>query len=190
MSDALRLAVMANALAANPIRDVALIKSKGPPEGCPAIDGRAVARPLWFVYVHLTSATKVRLRSPFTGSDCHWYATGTAPGSRGGADYGEAAGALTISGTIVRVGLRGEGLIARRRYQVRCWGTARSHCHNSPSNINDTAASSRTLGEHPTIIFPSPAGTWRNPNNIGRDWRRVRRICGIPDVTMHSFARP
>jgi hypothetical protein len=24
------------------------------------------------------------------------------------------------------------------------------------------------LGEHPMIVFPSTAGTWREPNNFGR----------------------
>ena len=45
------------------------------------------------------------------------------------------------------------------------------------------------LGEHPTIMFPSTAGTWRDPNNFGRDWRRVRDQLGLPDVTTHSFRK-
>ena len=30
------------------------------------------------------------------------------------------------------------------------------------------------LGEHPVIMFPSTAGTLRDPSNFGRDWRIVR----------------
>ena len=39
------------------------------------------------------------------------------------------------------------------------------------------------------IVFPSAAGTWRDPNNFGREWRRVRDELGIPNVTTHSFRK-
>jgi integrase len=45
------------------------------------------------------------------------------------------------------------------------------------------------LGEHPVIMFPSTAGQWRDPNNFGRDWRKVRDELGVPDVTTHSFRK-
>jgi integrase len=45
------------------------------------------------------------------------------------------------------------------------------------------------LGEHPTIMFPSTAGTWRDPNNFGRDWRRVRAEPGVAEVTTPSFRK-
>ena len=35
----------------------------------------------------------------------------------------------------------------------------------------------------------STAGTWRDPNNFGRDWRRVRAELGVPEVTTHSFRK-
>jgi hypothetical protein len=31
-------------------------------------------------------------------------------------------------------------------------------------------------GQHPVIIFPSTAATWRDPNNFGREWRPSARI--------------
>jgi hypothetical protein len=31
------------------------------------------------------------------------------------------------------------------------------------------------VGQHPVIMFPSTAATWRDPNNFGRDWRRAQR---------------
>jgi Phage integrase family len=43
--------------------------------------------------------------------------------------------------------------------------------------------------QHSTIVFPSTAGTWRDPNNFGREWRRVRDELGVPDVTTHSFRK-
>jgi hypothetical protein len=39
------------------------------------------------------------------------------------------------------------------------------------------------------IVFPSTAGTWRDPNNFGREWRRVHDELVVPDVTTHSFRK-
>ena len=43
-------------------------------------------------------------------------------------------------------------------------------------------------GEQP-MIFPSTAGTWRDPNNFGKQWRTVREALGVPQVTTHSFRK-
>jgi integrase len=40
-----------------------------------------------------------------------------------------------------------------------------------------------------TMIFPSTAGTWRDPDNFRARWREVRRDLGVPDVTSHSFRK-
>ncbi|MCV7254170.1 tyrosine-type recombinase/integrase [Mycobacterium hackensackense] len=44
------------------------------------------------------------------------------------------------------------------------------------------------LGEQP-MIFPSTAGTWRDPDNFNKQWRKVRDDLGVPDVTSHSFRK-
>jgi len=44
------------------------------------------------------------------------------------------------------------------------------------------------LGEQ-DLIFPSTAGTLRDPNNFGRLWRTVRDELGVPEVTTHSFRK-
>ena len=44
------------------------------------------------------------------------------------------------------------------------------------------------LGEQ-TMIFPSTAGTWRDPNNFGKQWRTARDDLGVPEVTTHSFRK-
>jgi integrase len=44
------------------------------------------------------------------------------------------------------------------------------------------------LGEL-TVIFPSTAGTLRDPNNFGKQWRKVRDQLGEPGVTTHSFRK-
>jgi integrase len=44
------------------------------------------------------------------------------------------------------------------------------------------------LGEQ-VAIFPSTAGTLRDPGNFGAQWRKVRDQLGAPDVTTHSFRK-
>jgi integrase len=39
------------------------------------------------------------------------------------------------------------------------------------------------------MVFPSTAGTWRDPENFNRVWRSARGALDVPEVTSHSFAR-
>ncbi len=39
------------------------------------------------------------------------------------------------------------------------------------------------------VIFPSTAGTLRDPNNFGKEWRSARTELGVPGVTTHSFRK-
>ena len=39
------------------------------------------------------------------------------------------------------------------------------------------------------FIFPSTVGTLRDPNNLGKQWRKVRDDLGVPEVTSHSFRK-
>lgn len=39
------------------------------------------------------------------------------------------------------------------------------------------------------MIFPSTAGTWRDPDNFRVRWREVREALGVPDVSSHSFRK-
>jgi integrase len=102
-------------------------------------------------------------------------------------DFDEAAGTLTVTGKVVRItgskGLirvdeaktvAGHRTITLPRFAIEAIQDRRSMPH---------------LGEHPVIVFPSTAGTCRDPNNFGRDWRTVRETLGVPDVTTHSFRK-
>jgi integrase len=40
------------------------------------------------------------------------------------------------------------------------------------------------------LIFPLAAGTLRDPNNFGKEWRNDREELGVPEVTTHSFRKP
>lgn len=44
------------------------------------------------------------------------------------------------------------------------------------------------VGEQ-AVMFPSTAGTLRDPDNFNGQWRKVRAALGVPDVTSHSFRK-
>jgi integrase len=44
------------------------------------------------------------------------------------------------------------------------------------------------LGQQ-AMVFPSTAGTWRDPDNFRARWRAVRDELGVPDATSHSFRK-
>ena len=44
------------------------------------------------------------------------------------------------------------------------------------------------LGEQ-VVIVPSTAGTLRNPNNFGKQWRTVREDLGVPEARTHPARR-
>src|SRR5271168_2376982 len=44
------------------------------------------------------------------------------------------------------------------------------------------------LGQQ-TMVFPSNAGAWRDPDNFRARWREVRDALGVPDATSHSFRK-
>jgi integrase len=39
------------------------------------------------------------------------------------------------------------------------------------------------------VTFPSTAGTLRDPNNFGKEWRSVHEELGVPEVTTYSFRK-
>jgi integrase len=44
------------------------------------------------------------------------------------------------------------------------------------------------LGQQ-TMIFPSTAGTWRDPDNFRARWPAVRDVLGVPNATSRSFRK-
>lgn len=180
----LQLAVMANVLAANPVRDVAQIKSKRPPKGAPALS----ADQLRDLLAKLRASQHCRERDlvdPFTILIATGLRRCELLGLRWG-DFDETAGTLAVTGKVVRI--TGEGLI--RVDETKTAAGRRTIA--LPRFAVEALRQRRTLpylGEHPVIMFPSTAGTWRDPNNFGREWRTVRDALGVPDVTSHSFRK-
>ena len=103
----LQLAVLANVLGTNPVRDVQQIKSKRPPKGAPSL----TADELRDLLVKLRSSEYCRqhdLADPFT----ILVATGLRRCELLGlrwVDFDETAGTLAVSGKVVRIA--GEGLM-------------------------------------------------------------------------------
>jgi integrase len=92
---------------------------------------------------------------------------------------------LTVAGSVVR--LKGAGLV---RQDTTKGGGARS----VPLPQFAVDALHRRKGEQQRpdeagVIFPSSAGTLRDPDNFGKQWREVRDSLGLPDVSSHSFRK-
>jgi integrase len=98
-------------------------------------------------------------------------------------DFDDGAGTITVTGKVVRVA--GKGLM--RIDETRTAAGRRTI--PLPRFAVETVTARRGqpyLGEQ-TVIFPSTAGTLRDPNNFGKQWRTVRERLGVPGVTTHSF---
>ena len=184
LSGGLQLAVMANVLGTNPVPEVQPIKSKRPPKGAPAL----TADQLRDLLIRLGTSEYCRkhdLVGPFT----LFIATGLRRGELLGlrwSDFDETEGTIAVTGKVERIA--GKGLI---RVDVTKTAAGRRRLA-LPSFAVDALRQRRSvpfLGEHPVIIFPSTAGTWRDPNNFGREWREVRGKLGVPHVTTHSFRK-
>lgn len=116
------------------------------------------------------SAVKTLFESWLAGRVADPFTILIATGLRRGAllglrwcDYDEAAGTLAVCGTVVRVDRQG----TRARDDTKT--TAGRRTVALPRFAIDMLAARRTLpyfGEHPTIRFPSTAGTWRDTQLI------------------------
>lgn len=180
---ALQIAVLDDVLGANPVAQVSRIESEHKPKGAPsleAIEMRELLEKLqaseWCQQMDLVDpitlfmATGLR-RSELLG--CLWD------------DFSERDGTLTVSGKIVRVS--GKGL---KRFDI---GKTVSSLRVVPlPAFAVTALSARrgraVWGEYP-MIFPSSVGSYRDPDNFNKQWRKVRAELNVPDVTSHSFRK-
>ena len=179
----LQLAVMANVLSANPVRDVQSITAKVAPQGAVAMtagqlrDLLAKIRASDYCREHdlvdpvtLLMATGLR-RSELLA--LRW------------SDVDPTTGTLMVAGKLVRA--KGHGLA--RIDQTKTATSRRTIA--LPMFATDMLTARRHVayyGEQP-MIFPSSAGTWRDPNNFGKQWRTVREDLGVPEVTSHSFRK-
>jgi integrase len=177
----LQLAVMANVLSANPVRDVQPLPTKGRPKGAAALTADALRDLLTNVQasdycrshdlvdpITILAATGLR-ESELLG--LQWN------------DFDATAGTLTVTGKVVRA--TGHGL-ARTDETKTAAGRRTLPLPQFAVDALNARHGRAFMGEQP-MIFPSTAGTWRDPNNFNKQWRQARDGVGAAGVTTHSF---
>ena len=179
----LQLAVMAGVISSNPTRDVISSGTPEKPKGAKPVATEELGDLLEKVQmsdfciekdlvdpIHMLMATGLR-RSELLG--LRWV------------DYDPVGGNVTVTGKLIRV--HGQGL---KRVSKTKTDAGRRTIGVPPSVQEMLAARKRKpyYGEQP-MIFPSTAGTWRDPDNFNKDWRRARESLGVPDVSSHSFRK-
>ncbi|AXK85826.1 Site-specific recombinase XerC [Nocardia farcinica] len=191
---ALQLAVLDGPLDRNPVSDVSRIESKTPPKGAPAVtpeqlvqllhgirnstepfdDGRTLAE----------YCREVDLADPLT----MFIGTGLRRSellALRWVDIDDKARVAHVCGKVVRV--KGVGLV-----RVEATKTAAGFRTIPLPKFVVAMLTRRSTEPHPSadgVIFPSSAGTLRDPNNMGKQWRKVRERFGLPEVTSHSFRK-
>lgn len=89
-------------------------------------------------------------------------------------------GSLTVRGTVTRV--KGQGL---RKTRPKTTSSDRV----IPLHGRTLAQCRRLLRDGRRLLFPSQAGTFRDPSNTNRDITKLLRDCGIDWATSHTFRR-
>ncbi|MBX7134409.1 MAG: site-specific integrase [Fimbriimonadaceae bacterium] len=183
LAGALQLAVMANALTTNPTRDVESIERKKRPQGAPALDAKQV-RDLRFKLAESEYCRELDLADPVLVL----MATGLRRSellALRWEDFDEEKATLSVAGKVVRA--KGEGL--KRLPEPKTDAGYRTVPLPKFAVTALKARRSRPFLGEQWVIFPSTAGTLRDPNNFGKQWRKVRDELGAPDVSSHSFRK-
>jgi integrase len=175
---------LANVIGANPVRGVSPIRSKTRPKGASAL----TADELRGMLAKLR-ASEACQRHDLIDPIVLFIATGLRISELLGlvwSNYDEEAATLTVTGKVIRTA--GEGLL-----RIDDTKTAAGRRMLPLPTFAVTVLSARLslpyLGEQ-SMIFPSTAGTWRDPDNFRARWREVREALGMPDdVTSHSFRK-
>lgn len=179
----LHLAVMANVIGSNPVRDVSPIRAKAKPKGAQALTADEL-RGLFSKLRESHDCQRHDLVDPIT----LFIATGLRISELLGlrwVDYDDKAKTVAVTGKVVRAS--GKGLL-----WVDETKTAAGRRTIPLPTFAVTVLSARKgrayLGEQ-KMIFPSTAGSWRDPDNFRARWREVREALGVPDAVSHSFRK-
>lgn len=179
----LQLAVLHNVLGANPVRDVAMIKSKRRPQGATALTADQL-RDLFNRLRASEDCRKKDLVDPVT----LLIATGLRRSELLGlrwSDFDPAARTITVSGKVVRK--KGVGLVRVDEPKT----AAGLRTMPLPAFAVEALQERRKLpflGQQ-SVIFCSSTGSLRDPENFNAQWRDARDGLGVPDVTSHSFRK-
>jgi integrase len=179
----LHLAVMANVIGSNPVREVAPIRSKTQPKGARAMTADELRGLL-----NKLRESEACQRHDLVDPIILFVATGLRISELLGlrwSDYSAKKVTLTVTGKLVRAS--GKGLMwidetktaaGRRTIALPTFAKA----------VLTARRDIEFLGEQ-AMIFPSGAGSWRDPDNFRARWREVREQLGVPDATSHSFRK-
>ncbi|MFN6554248.1 site-specific integrase [Mycolicibacterium septicum] len=180
---ALQLAVMASALNSNPVRDVQPLRSKAQPKGAVALTGSQL-RELLIKIRSSSYCEEHDLVDPIT----MLIATGLRRSELLGlqwTDVDQQKGMLTVTGKVIRVA--GEGL--RRIEETKSVAGRRTiPLPKFAIEMLQRRKDVPYFGEQ-KVIFPSTAGTLRDPNNFAKQWRTARDELGLGEATTHSFRK-
>lgn len=179
----LHLAVMANVIRANPVRDVSPIGSTARPKGAQALTADELRGLLAKV-----RASEACQRHDLIDRIILFIATGLRISELLGLywpDFDKAAATLTVTGKVVRAA--GKGLLRLDETKTAA-GRRTLPLPTFAVTVLVARCGRPYLGEQP-MIFPSTAGTWRDPDNFRARWREVREDLGVPDATSHSFRK-
>lgn len=178
----MQLAVMASIIHTNPVRDVNPLPQKKA-KGARALTGDQL-RDMLARLRESDECQQFDLVDPIT----IFVATGLRISELLGlrwTDLDQKAAELAVTGKVVRA--KGKGLrridetktaAGRRTLPLPSFGVA----------VLSARRGRPYLGEQ-KMIFPSTAGTWRDPSSFNRHWRTVRDTLGVPDITSHSFRK-
>jgi integrase len=183
LKGALHLAVMANVIGANPVRDVSPIRSKTGPKGAKAL----TADELHGLLGNLR-ASQYCQKNDLVDPIIILMATGLRISELLGLrwqDFDEITATLTVTGKLIRAA--GKGLLRVDETKTAA-GRRTIPLPKFAVKILKQRRGRPYLGEQ-AMIFASTAGTWRDPDNFRARWRKVRDQLGVPDVTSHSFRK-
>lgn len=179
-------AVLAGAIAANPVRELGTRRRRKvdkKPKGAPAL-GADQVRALLKAVAESKVCDSKDLRDPVI----LLAATGLRRSELMALRWEDVdldARVLSVTGSVVRV--KGEGLLRQDRTKG---GDQRSI--PLPQFAVDALHRRKGSRQGPNtagVIFPSSTGTLRDPDNFGKQWREVRDDLGLPDVSSHSFRK-
>jgi integrase len=179
----LHLAVMANVIGANPVRDVSPIRSKAGPKGASAL----TADELRGLLAQLR-ASEACQRHDLVDPITLFIATGLRISELLGLEwvnFDESAATLTVTGKVIRAAAKG---LVRVDETKTAAGRRTLPLPGFAVTVLSVRRELPYLGRQP-MIFPSTVGTWRCPDNFRARWREVREGLGVPDATSHSFRK-
>ena len=180
---ALQLAVLNNVLGSNPVRDVQMIRSKARPKGAAALTADELG-----ALLDKLRASEVCRKHDLVDPITILMATGLRRSellALRWTDFSPTARTLTVRAKVVRQKGEGLKLVEEPKTAAGC------RTIPLPPFAIRTLTERRKLpylGEQ-KVIFPSTAGTLRDPDNFGSQWREARDELGVPDVSSHSFRK-